>query len=82
MAGMYEPMEVPLMQEMVTDMETVPGVVVRQVTQVMDAAAQMAGLPYEKENRYKISALPDGRRAARGHGEPGSWSPSAQELDQ
>ena len=69
-------MDVPLMQDMRSDLGEVPGVVIRQVTQLVDAVASTTGLCYERENQFKISALPDGKTAARHHDETGRWRPS------
>ena len=41
----------------------------------------MTGCCYERENRYKLSAMPDGKRAAREHDAPGNWQPTGQELE-
>ncbi len=79
------PMDVPLMQEMRTDLSDLSGVVVRQETQVLDAVAAtagwfgLAGSCYAPENTFKISALPDGRKVALHPDDAGAWAPTGRD---
>ncbi len=41
---------------------------------------QALGAPWESANKYKISALPDGRFAIKEHGQAGAWAPSHEDL--
>ena len=75
-----------------TDLTQLRGVVIRQETQVLQAIAQLINLPYEARNRYKISALPEGKRVGRlgsskdvrkgvfGDDEGEEWWPGNDEL--
>ena len=74
------PLDAPLQQTMATDLGSLPGVVIRQVTQVGECIAQGMGIPYEQENFYTVSELPAGVRAARVNNEPGRWQPTGAEL--
>jgi hypothetical protein len=66
---------------MTTNLEALPGVVIRQESQWAEMAAQAFGLPFEARNKYKVAALPFGKRAARDHNaSPEKWAPSGEEL--
>lgn len=73
-------MAAPLMQSMTADLEAIPGIVVRQETQMAEAVLQSIGVPYESKNKYKISELPAGKRVARDHDQDDVWNPTGQEL--
>ena len=55
------------------DLEKMRGVVVRQETQFLESFAQGLGLPYEAKNRYKVSALPEGRAVATSPTDAARW---------
>ncbi len=57
------------------------GVVVRQVTQLMESVAQTVGLPYEARNKYKVSFLPGGKNVAQTPKDPQRWQPTSTELE-
>jgi len=78
---MYAP---PPQQTMVQghniNLESLPGVVVYQHSQWLEALAQAVGVPYEAVNKYKIAPLPPGKFAARDPEQFNRWQPSIGEL--
>ena len=62
------------------DLEKMRGVVVRQETQFLESFAQGLGLPYEAKNRYKVSALPEGRAVAASPTDAARWRPTNKDL--
>eukprot|EP00889_Picochlorum_renovo_P003812 jgi/Picre1/30842/NNA_006202.t1 len=76
-----DPLQAPIMQEMATDFTEVEGVVVRQVTQYVDAVALAAGLAYEAKNKYQVAALPQGKVPAETKARDEKyWYPTAADL--
>ncbi|GIL63950.1 hypothetical protein Vafri_17866 [Volvox africanus] len=73
---MARPPEAPVPQDM-TVLERLPGVVIQEKTQGIDAIMAAFGLPSEKENVYLVKAMPENQRLATYHGEPGTWSLSS-----
>jgi hypothetical protein len=69
-------MDVPLLQEMSTDLENVPGIVVRQHCQWPEVAAQAFGVPWGKTNKYTVSAIPDTVA-----GPVSNWQPTGEEIE-
>ena len=57
------------------------GLVVRQVTQHLESVAQTVGVPYERKNKYKVSALPFGKHVAQSPSDPQRWKPTSVELE-
>ncbi|EFJ45593.1 hypothetical protein VOLCADRAFT_105881 [Volvox carteri f. nagariensis] len=72
--------EAPLLQA-IEDLDQLPGVVIKETTQVIDAVMASIGGAYEAANKYKVKALPADKRLATVHNEPGTWSPSSKEVD-
>ena len=64
----------------ISSLSAVPGVVIRQKAQLMNAATAIAGLPFEAAYEFNVYALPLGHRAARTPCEAGAWEPSSEEV--
>ena len=74
-------MEAPMLQKMSVKLDELDGLVVRQVTQYSDVAAQTVGVPFEAKNKYQVFALPDGKFLNPSKNKnANAWYPSAQEL--
>jgi hypothetical protein len=69
-----------LVQALNTNLPELEGVVIRQESQFGELLAQMAGIPFEVANRYKISALPPGKKVAQHPGDEARWQPTDEEL--
>ena len=71
-----------LVQALNTNLPELEGVVIRQESQFGELLAQMVGIPFEVANRYKISALPPGKKVASSPDDPDRWQPTNDELEQ
>eukprot|EP00198_Chlamydomonas_reinhardtii_P002669 XP_001692005.1 predicted protein [Chlamydomonas reinhardtii] len=63
------------------NLEALPGVVIKETTQVVDAVMARVGGAYEAANKYHVRALPGHVRAATEPNQPGTWAPSSKEVD-
>ncbi|GLC44928.1 hypothetical protein PLESTB_001690400 [Pleodorina starrii] len=72
--------QAPMLQVM-EDLDRLPGVVIKETTQVIDAVMAFVGGAYEAANKYTVRAMPADKRPATVHNEPGAWQPSTKELD-
>ncbi|DAZ92989.1 TPA: hypothetical protein N0F65_006344 [Lagenidium giganteum] len=62
-------------------LEQSKGLVIRQEAQIGEAVAQAFGIPYEAENRYKVSLLPNDKNVKENPNDPHGWEPSAEEIE-
>ncbi len=60
----HDEMEVPLLQSMNANLEDHESVAVWQCAQLTEIFAQVAGIPYEQANKYKICRVPPVRRSS------------------
>ncbi|GLI64392.1 hypothetical protein VaNZ11_007658 [Volvox africanus] len=67
--------------QLMDNLEAVPGVVVKETTQVVDAVMAAVGGAYEAENKYYVRAMPPNVNPGREHGEAGAWRPTTAQLD-
>jgi len=62
------------------DFANCKGVVIYQRTQKAEALMEVAGLPYEQKNQYKISMLPADKKVKENQGDTAGWQPSNKDL--
>ncbi|GFR49804.1 hypothetical protein Agub_g11744 [Astrephomene gubernaculifera] len=79
---MQPPYVQPIQGVMPENLETYPGLVVKETTQVIDAIMASVGGAYEAANKYHVKAMPVDKRSGTDHDEPGAWLPSSAEIDQ
>ncbi|KAG2442495.1 hypothetical protein HXX76_002581 [Chlamydomonas incerta] len=63
------------------NLEALPGVVIKETTQVLDAVVASIGGAYEAANKYHVRVLPSHVRPATEPNQPGTWAPSSKEVD-
>ncbi|PNH03982.1 hypothetical protein TSOC_009888 [Tetrabaena socialis] len=71
----------PVHMQHIENLESIPGVVVKETSSVVDAVMESIGGAYEAANKYHIKAMPGDKRPATVHGESGSWLPTSAEID-
>ncbi|PNH03988.1 Activating signal cointegrator 1 complex subunit 3, partial [Tetrabaena socialis] len=71
----------PMHMPHIENLESIPGVVVKETSSVVDAVMESIGGAYEAANKYHIKAMPGDKRPATVHGESGSWLPTGAEID-
>lgn len=76
-----EPVYTSPVPQVFDNLEALPGVVVKEVTQILDAVMASVGGAYEAQNKYYVRALPLDVKIATTHDEPGAWRPNTADLD-
>ncbi|PNH03986.1 hypothetical protein TSOC_009886 [Tetrabaena socialis] len=74
-------MDAPMVQTLGDHLDLIPGVVVKQTTQVVDAVMSVVHGAYEANSKFLVRALPADKRPATVHGDPGSWLPTGAEIE-
>lgn len=70
---------IPIIQIM--DIERIPGLIVKQRSQVLVSVAETVGIPYEAINKFDVYLLPEGKKAMRKQNDPEGFTPNMTEVE-